>query len=141
MYRIEPAYYGFRVTSSGSFTAEEIGHLSRDLLTALKNCDRPFSLVIDSRKMVPPSPEKLVKFHDLHMAVWETICQRVAFILDSPVTKGQVLQMHYSSSPTCQDRVIDASRYPGWEERAIAWVADGIEPETTAALKPVSRSK
>jgi hypothetical protein len=128
MYKIEETSYGFRVTTTGSFAMDEIDQLKLDLLSTLAGHNRPFSLLLDARKMIPPAPAIRDAFIELHASVWQLSCERVAFIIESPVAKGQIRQMHYSASPNSQDRIFDATRCSDWETRALAWVADGVEP-------------
>ena len=129
MYKIEPTIYGFKVTSAGLFTVEEIEQLRTDLLKTLSEHDRPFSLFLDARKLVPPAPEVRDVFVQLHGSIWQMSCERVAFVIESPVAKGQIRQMHYTASPSGRDRIFDASKCPDWESQALAWVADGAESD------------
>jgi hypothetical protein len=128
MYKIEETSYGFKVTSAGIFTMDEIDQLKHDLLSTLAGHNRPFSLLLDARKLVPPEPAVREAFVELHASVWHLSCDRVAFIIESPVAKGQIRQMHHSASPDGRDRIFDATKCPDWETRALAWVADGVEP-------------
>jgi len=129
MYNIEQTTYGFRVTSAGSFTMEDVEHLRIDLLKTLSAHHRPFSLLLDARKMVPPPPNVREAFVKLHASVWQLSCERVAFVVESPVAKGQVRQMHFSASPNNPDRIFDSSKCPDWEARALAWVTDGVDSD------------
>jgi hypothetical protein len=129
MFQIEPTEYGFKVTSTGSFTQDDVGRLKTDLLDMLARYNRPFSLVIDARKMILPRPDVYKTFTELHVAVWKLKCQRVAFVLESPVTKRQAMQMHYEAAPHSEERFINALLYPDWESRAVAWAAHAVEPE------------
>ncbi len=128
MYQITPTNYGFKVRSSGSFSADEVLRLRRDLLHAIEKRGGPFSLVIDSRTLVLPTGEIRDQFFDLHAAVWRAGCIRVAFVIMSPVAKHQVRQMHFSAAPEGNDRVIEAAVIENWEEVATAWVTDAVEP-------------
>lgn len=134
LYRIESASYGFRVTSSGCFTIGEVEQLKLELLQTLSGHDRPFSLLLDSRDMIPAPSDVMIEFWDLHTKVWQLSCERIVFVVSSPVIEGQVRQMQHIASSAKEDRVIDSSRCPDWEERAIAWAANAIEPDESIAL-------
>jgi hypothetical protein len=134
MHKIESAPFGFRVTSSGFFAVDDIERLKLDLLQTLSEHNRPFSLLLDSRELIPPPPDVMKEFWDLHAKVWQLSCERIVFVVSSPVAKAQVLQMHCIASSGKKDRVIDASKYPDWEEIAVAWVADAVEPEESSVL-------
>jgi hypothetical protein len=129
MFHIEPTEYGFRVTTAGAISLEEVNHLKSHLLDTLARYNRPFSLVLDSRKLVLPKPDVLGVFTELHTAVWKLKCQRVAFVLESPVSKRQAVQMHYEAAPHADERFINALQYHDWEARAEAWAARAVEPE------------
>ena len=139
MYKIERTDYGFKVTSSGSFSTEEVEHLQRELINTLAQHDRPFSLVLDARKLALPGPEVVKVFTEIHTAIWQMSCERVVFILESPVAKRQVMQMHFIASPNGQDRVIDATKCPDWEARAIAWAAEAVEPDFAGVKEQQTR--
>ena len=134
MYNIESAPFGFRVTSSGIITMDEIEQLKSELLQTLCAHKRPFSLVLDSRHIIPPAPDVMKEFWDLHTKVWQLSCERIVFVVDSPVAKAQVIQMQHIASKGKEDRVIDASKYPDWEERATAWAANARELDESPVL-------
>lgn len=136
MFLIKSEPYGFRVTTEGSLTLEEVSRLKSELLAALSSHGRPFSLLLDSRKMVVPSAEVLEVFTELHSEVWELPCVRVAFILESPVSHRRAVQMHYSSAPGSNDRFINALQYSDWESRAEAWLTRAVEPEAVRTPDP-----
>lgn len=135
MYRIEEKPYGFRVTTDGALTLEEVTALKRDLLDAATKFSGPFSLFLDSRKMIVPTPPVLEVFTQLHAQIWKLPCQRVAFVIESPVSHRRAVQMHYSSAPGSNDRFINALQFPDWESRAEGWVINGVEPESARSPK------
>jgi hypothetical protein len=74
MYRIESQPYGFRVTTEGALTLEEVTQLKTELLEAAAKLGGPFSLFLDSRKMIVPTPPVLEVFTDLHTRIWKLPC-------------------------------------------------------------------
>jgi len=65
MYKIEQTDYGFRVTSAGSFTVDEVERLRVDLLGTLSTYNRPFhSFSIRARWSPPPDVRDI--FVQLH---------------------------------------------------------------------------
>lgn len=130
MYTIERTSYGFRITQSGSYSVEEVEKYKSDVIKTLARHDRPFSLLIDSRKLVLPTPDVLEVFSKLHQVVWHMSCERTAIVVESPVAKGMVVQACLTSKVNANDRIIDSRYYQDWEERAIAWVAEAVEPDS-----------
>ena len=135
MFRIEPKPYGFKVITEGALTEVEVLRLKAELLDKITSLGCTFSLLLDSRKMVVPTPDVLEVFTQLHTAIWKLPCERVAFILESPVSHRRAVQMHYSSAPGSHDRFINALQYPDWEARAEAWIVNAVEPESTRSSK------
>jgi len=129
MYTIEHTSYGLRITQSGSFSIEEVELYKTDVLATLSKFDRPFSLLIDSRKLVLPTPDVLEVFSQLHHLVWQMSCERAAVVVASPVAKGMAVQACSKSRVNASDRIIDSRYYQDWEARAITWVKDGVEPD------------
>lgn len=135
MFRIEAKPYGFRVTTEGALTVEEVTQLKSELLDSAVKLGGSFSLLLDSRKMIVPTPPVLEVFTQLHSQIWKLPCQRVAFVIESPVSHRRAVQMHYSSAPGSNDRFINALQYPDWESRAEAWVISAVEPESIRTPK------
>ena len=136
MYKIELTPYGFRISASGEMGLEEAEQMKSELIGVLSEKDGPFSLVIDIRQLVLFEPEVVKTIVDAHAACIRMSCERTAILVKSPIHKGQASQICFSASSKMCDRIIDASRVENWEEVAIGWAANGVEP--TAALSGVS---
>jgi hypothetical protein len=132
MYRIEKKSFGFQITQSGSFDVEDVERYSSDLMATLAGHNGPFSLLIDSRELVLPAPDVLEAFSRLHQAVWQMSCERTAIVVKSPVARAMVVQARSTHGYSSNDRIIDARKYPDWQDVATAWAADGVEPPTPA---------
>lgn len=133
MYTIEETSYGFRITHTGAFSLQEAEQYKSDVIETLAQHDRAFSLLIDSRQLVLPTPDVLELFAELHDIVWQMSCLRAAIIVQSPVAKGMAVQACSTAKVVSNDRVIDTDKDPHWEAKAIAWVAEGVEPVLPSA--------
>ena len=138
MYSIEKAPYGYRVTASGQMDIDEAEKLRIQLIGTLTELGAPFSLVIDLRKLIPISADVSQVMMDMQRACAQMSLQRVALIIESPVVKGQSRQITYDADTEKHDRVINALSVPDWEEVAVAWVADGVDPETKSTSRQSS---
>ncbi len=132
MYTIEKTSYGYKIMQDCAFSVEEVERYKSDVIDTLVRHRGTFSLLIDSRKLVLPTPDVLEVFSQLHKIVWQMSCERVSIIVESPVAKGMAVQACSDSPLDSNDRVIDARKYPDWETRALAWIVDAIEPESRA---------
>jgi len=128
MYKIEKKSFGFHITQSGTFSVEEVEQLSFDLVAALAQHSGQFSLIFDSRAMVPPIQDVLDVFNKLHQTVWQMSCERVVIVVESPVTRGIAERVCTNHEYSSNDRVIDARKVKDWQEVATAWATDGVEP-------------
>lgn len=132
MHRIDTTNYGFRITSSGQLDIEEAEEFKCELLQTLSNYGKPFGLLIDIRELIPVSAEVLDAMRNMQKACREMSLERVAIVVASPVLKGQATQVSFDAKTAQQDRIIDASKVPDWEEQAIAWLVHGVEPTQSA---------
>ena len=112
---------------------EEAEEMKLELIGILSAKSGPFALVIDLRGLVPFEPEVSEVIVEAHAACMRMSCERTAIIVESPVLRGQVTRICFSAFPGKSDRLICASKVPDWEERAVAWAANGIEPDSEVA--------
>lgn len=128
MYEIEKKSFGFQITQRGSFSLEEVERYSSDVLATLAHHNGKFSLLIDSRELVPPTPDVLNVFSKLHETVWQMSCERAAIVVESPVAKDMVTRACSTHDNCNNDRIIDARMFPNWQVIAAAWASDAVEP-------------
>ena len=132
MYKIEKKSFGFQITQVGSFSLEEVERYSSDVMATLARHNGKFSLLIDSRELVLPTPDVLKVFSKLHETVWQMSCERAAIVVESPVAKGMVIQACSTHDNSSNDRIIDARMFPNWQVIAAAWASDAVEPPTSS---------
>ncbi len=130
MYRIEQTFYGFKILASGSMNMDEAEEMKLELIGTLSAKNSPFSLVIDVRGLIPFEPDVTKTIVEAHAACMRMSCERTAIIVKSPVLKGQAAQICFSASSSKCDRIIDTSIVSDWEDRAVAWAANAVEPGT-----------
>jgi len=49
------------------------------------------------------------------------------FAVNSPVVRGQMLQMYHNAPSSNQDLVIDASKEPDYEKKAVSLLTEAVE--------------
>ena len=132
MHNIEATSYGFRLTVTGAMNTAEAEEQKLELLQTLSTCNQPFSLLVDVRGLIPAEPEVFKEIEEMQTACKLMSVRRTAIVFSSPVLKAQIKQGSFVTGTVEVDRFIDASRVHNWEEQALAWVVEGIEPVSTS---------
>jgi anti-anti-sigma regulatory factor len=134
MYNLEETSYGFRITATGTMDATKAEQLKAELLQALCAHTQPFSLLVDIRGLIPTGPVVLEAIQEMQSVCRLMSLRRTAVIISSPELKEYIQQSGSIAGTTAADRFIDASKIDDWEDRALAWVKDAIEPTVISAL-------
>ena len=128
MHKIEERLYGFKVTVSGIIEEAEAEEIGATLFALIGTRKTPFGLLIDCRNLVPLASAVAITIEEGYAACSQTGCKAVVAVINSPVIRGQLMQMSCSAASTDRDRVIDASKDLDWEKKAVLWLTDAIEP-------------
>ena len=129
MFKVEKTPYGIQVTLGGNLDEAEVRAMwvERDIL--MSDIDGPCLALIDIRSLVPPTQAiiQLLQSSDSNppCGTWG----RRAMIGLSPVIKSKALQFLFESGTNDYTRYIDASKIDSWEEIALDWIVEGIEPD------------
>ena len=115
MCRIERTSYGFEIRFEGYIEKDELKRWAKEAATILKDQKPGFGVLHDMRGMAPLPVDAGLG--------------RSAQILDDPITKMQFKRLAKDIELFHDMRQIDASRTPNWEQVAINWIVDGVEPE------------
>lgn len=132
MQKIEKTDFGFRIINTGQLNLTDAEAFKFMVLEALSSHSSSFSLIVDLRGLIPLEPKVIEVVKEIMKTRTRMSLVRAAIIVSSPVIKAQHRQMSFDTRTTQFDRTIDASKYPDWEERALAWVRDGVEPVPVA---------
>ncbi len=133
MHKIEKTSFGLWLSLSGEITLDEALQIKAELEVILKELKPPFGTLLDFRKMIPVQTEVKRMFQEFEQTAREAGLQRRAIIIHSPVVGSQVTQISHISGTDTIERQINAFVTEGWEEVAIDWITNGIEP--TDSLK------
>lgn len=129
MYKIEKTPYGIHVVLGGNLDLAEVRKMFIERNRAIRAFKGRCSVLIDIRSLVPPTPDilEILQVGDSRppCGTWG----RRAMIGLSPVIKSRALQFLFQAGTDDCTRYIDASKIDNWEEIALAWIVDGIEPE------------
>lgn len=128
MHKIEETEYGFKITVAGDLDINQAEQALLNLKNLLASYGRPFSLMVDLRELIPVTTEVIKKLMEIHSYCKNLSLERTAIIVKSPVLKMQGKQISHNSETIENDRYISVYKFDNWEERALAWVKNGIEP-------------
>ena len=131
MCRTERTSYGFKIRFEGYIEKDELKSWAKEAATILKEQKPGFGVLHDMRGMAP-LPVDAGEFMKRNQALAKDAgLSRSAQILDDPITKMQFKRLARDIELFHDMRQIDASRTPNWEQVAINWIVDGVEPEET----------
>lgn len=128
MYTIEKTDYGLHVIMGGVYGDQEIRQYIIEKERLLATHEGPYSLLIDLRMAMPPSPEDAKLLAGSQRRLQLGNLQRMAIVVASPVITGSAKQVGFLSGADDSTRIILASRTPHWMEQALGWILKGIEP-------------
>ena len=134
MFNLEDTPYGFKITATGTFDVTEAEQLRTEILQALSVHAQPFSLLVDIRGLISTSPEVFLVIEEIQSICKLKSLKRTAIIISSPVLRRQMQQSMFNAGTTKADRFIDASNTDDWENQALAWVVDSVEPAMVPEL-------
>lgn len=127
-YEITREPWGFRLMFRGFIRKDEATRWVSDAEVQLSRVAEPFAVVVDMRGCMPfPADAQAVlrKGQEAFRAAGMT---RSAVVVDNAVTALQLARTATLSGIASHERYIPADRL-GWEDRAMGWALDGMEPD------------
>jgi hypothetical protein len=128
MHKIEATDFGFKIIAADITEPEEMEQFKFEIIHTLAEHNRPFSLLIDIRELLPVSTEIAEIIKEIQISCRKMSLERAAIIVNSPVLEQQAAQIGFEAATSKYDRIIDISKYPDGENTALAWASEGIEP-------------
>ncbi|XXF79031.1 hypothetical protein P2318_04555 [Myxococcaceae bacterium GXIMD 01537] len=121
--------YGFRVNAPGFLSLAETRAWFEDLKRLVGDSGRPFGLLVDirSQRANPPESQEVIKEAMAWMKNAGLV--RSAVVLDSAVAKLQTTRLAKTSGVYAWERYVDASKGTDWEQRALGWIVNGVDPD------------
>ncbi len=128
MYSIELKDYGFKLSFRGKVNSSELKDWiieSEKLLSSVKS---DFGVLVDLRQIQPIQRSDLVYFRNGQLLYKHLGMKRSVVILDSAITTLQFREIARNTDIFKEERYIDASLHPNWEEKGLLWLKEKIEP-------------
>ena len=137
MYRIEIRDFGYKLTFGDVVTGDEMKKWWDDSVGTLADGPDSFHVFVDMRSVETMSRLAQQRLEEGQKHYKQRGMVRSVVILSRAVIKRQLEILAKASGIYEWERYIDASNTPDWEERAMAWLLNAIEPDTGL---PVSRT-
>jgi|VirMetMinimDraft_7_1064189.scaffolds.fasta_scaffold07398_2 hypothetical protein len=127
MYKIEQKEYGVKLIFSGFLRETEMQSWQFEMLNLLKELPESFGMLIDMREMtaMPAKSQEVVK---RTQKIFKARVIRSATITSSIITDIQSKRIGSASGVNETKRFINAANIADWEDKAIAWIQNGIDP-------------
>ncbi len=137
MYKVEKTVYGSRITLGGTLTLEEAQQFSAEVAELRASAPGPRGSIVDIRTLVPPE-SKVVEIITQALGQAEASgVTRVAILVNSPVVKGQAIQVAFLAEAVELIRYFDVSKIENWEELSLDWIVNGVEPDISMTTSRV----
>jgi len=128
VYNIEKMDYGYRHTFGGELNKDEMAQWLEESAQILSDQDGDFAVFIDIREILPIS-QVIQKFFQRGQNLYSNkgMTQSVV-IMNNPAVKMQFKRIAVQSGILASQRYIGAISNSLWEEAALGWVVENIEP-------------
>jgi hypothetical protein len=129
MYKVEQKEYGVKLIFSGFLRETEMQSWQFEMLNLLKELPESFGMFIDMREMtaMPAKSQEIVK---RTQKIFKARVTRSATVTSSVITDLQSKRIGSASGVNETKIFINAIDIADWEEKAIAWIERGIDPNS-----------
>jgi hypothetical protein len=133
MYTLEKAPFGFKITIAGHATSAEATRILDESRRVLKNCDKPFGVLVDIRTLKPMADDVQKIVDETQRLYRAEGLRRSAVVLASAIMTLQFMRIARDTGVYTYERYIDASKDANWEPVALAWIINGVDPDVREA--------
>ena len=128
MYKISPTLYGLRIILAERFDIGQAEQFKSSLCRLVKKFPVPFSAIVDTRELTPPEPEVLALLRSCIEYGRDNKMKKMVVVFNSSEVEGQARQMSFLAGTVEEAREIDASKAENWEQLALNWIMNNVEP-------------
>lgn len=129
MYKIEQKDFGFKLTLDGVIDESEMIKWVSDSEKALQSAPSKFGVFVDMRSLKPLSQEAQAYMQKGQILYKQKGMTRSVVILNNAVLTLQFTNIAEETGIYEWERYIDASKYPDWEAKGIAWIVSAADPD------------
>ena len=129
MYKIDKKSYGPHLTLSGFIPQQELEQWLADSKELIKLFPDEFVVFVDMREMELLAPESRPAMIDGQRYYRAHGMQRSVVILKDKITMMQFKGIAKETGIYEWERYIDANAEPNWEQVAMDWILDAVDPD------------
>ena len=129
MYKIDKKSYGPHLTFSGYIPSDELEQWLVDSKEMIKSYPDEFVVFVDMREMELLAPESRPTMVEGQRHYRAHGMQRSVVILKDKVTMMQFKGIAKETGIYEWERYIDANAQPNWEQVALDWILDSVDPD------------
>jgi hypothetical protein len=126
VYDISKTDYGLRLAISGQMSPEEATEYGNEVRSAVDDTIGSFCVFADLREMDTLPQEATEQIGELMGYCKNEGMERSVSVVDTAVDSMQFMRL--SEAAGIDERVINAAETDTWEEDALAWLTEGVEP-------------
>jgi hypothetical protein len=127
MYKIEQKEYGVKLIFSGFLREAEMVSWQSEMLKLLHELPKSFGMLIDMCEMTA-MPAKSQEIVMQTQKLFKSRITRSATVTSSIITDMQSKRIGTASGVCETKKFINAADTADWEEKAINWIENGVDP-------------
>jgi len=131
MYKIEAKHYGIHLTFADVVGKPELEKWLAESQQKLKSVPKSFGVLIDMRRLKPLDPDAKQLMEKGQALYKSSGMQRSCVIVESAMLAVQFEQIAKQSGIYAFERYLASANHPDWEQRAVNWIKNGVDPGAT----------
>jgi hypothetical protein len=128
--KTEKTAYGYTSAISGTLTPPEAAAWFEEVKRAVGSTHHAFHQLIDLRGQKPNPPQSQAIVEQAMGWVREQGMVRSAVVLSDTIMRMQIMRLAKEVGMYAYERYFDASKNPNWQKEAMAWIEQGVDPDT-----------
>lgn len=130
MYKVDHTDYGIKLTFSGQIKHAEMRMWLDEFMAVVdQQQGNNFHVFVDMRTLQPLPSESQEAMHKGQRYARTNGMHRSVVILNSVATTMQFKRIALATGIYDYERYINADAVPDWEQVALAWLLEGVDPD------------
>lgn len=129
MYQISKKNFGYKLTFSGTISADEMKKWVSESQQTLNSSPQSFGVLVDMRDLKPLEADAQAEMQKGQKLYKQNGMERSAVILSNAVITMQFKRIARKTGIYDFERYFDASSEPKWKEKALDWIENKVDPD------------